>query len=280
VARQAETGTLWVRRAKRDGLPRTLQRGIATDRPTVPGAPWIPPALAGASPISLAMAGGALEADRVAWSPSFRIIASEYAGENLFDRLADEDDLEDLRGIADLTNPHALAEMGAIELVRPEDRIYGPGTGLIMATFAWPGRPSRFSDGERGTYYAALAEATAVAETVYHDEAFLAGAGPVVLEKTLIEAELDGTLVDLRRGRPAPPNVYHPADYTSGEAFGRIVRRLEGDGIVYDSVRHRDAGGQPAGECAAVFRPPVLRNAVAARLLEYHWDGRRIARVR
>ena len=118
-----------------------------------------------------------------------------------------DEDLEDLRAIADLTNPHALAEMGAIELVRPEDRIYGSGAGLIMAAFAWPGRPSRFSDGERGTCYAALAEVTAVAETVHHDGAFLAGAGAVVLEKTLIEADLAGTLVDVRRGRPAPPDV-------------------------------------------------------------------------
>src|SRR5688500_10449690 len=186
----------------------------------MPGTPWIPPALAavGGAPISVAVAGGALQAERIAWSPSSRIIASEYAGENLFDRLVDDEDLEDLRAIADLTNPHALAEMGAIELVRPEDRIYGPGAGLIMAAFAWPGRPSRFSDGERGTYYAALGEATAVAETVYHDEVFLAGAGPVVLDKTLIEADLAGTLVDVRRGRPAPPDVYDPTDYTAGQA--------------------------------------------------------------
>ena len=58
------------------------------------------------------------------------------------------------------------------------------------------------------------------------------------------------------------------------------MRRLEGDGIVYDSVRDRDADGHPAGESAAVFRGPVLRNAVAARQLEYHWDGGQIARVR
>ena len=77
------------------------------------------------------------------------------------------------------------------------------------------------------------------------------GAVPVVLEKALIEADLLGSLV-----------------------------KLGGDGIVYDSVRHRDSAGNPLGECAAVFRPPVLRHAQVTRTVEYHWDGGRIAEIR
>lgn len=257
----------------------------------MPGTPWYPPSLAvtyggtaqGAArlPLTLSVDGvGTIEAESVAWAPSYRVIASEYAGENLFDRLADDDDLEDLRAIADLTNPHALDEMGAVELVRPDDRIYGPGAGLVMAAFAWPGKPSRFSDGTRGTYYAAREEETAVAETVHHDEAFLHGSGPVVVDKTLVEADLVGALVDARTGRPAPPGLDHPTAYGAGQAFGRVVRSLDGDGILYHSVRHRGPAGEPLGGCAAVFRPAVLRNAVVARALEYHWNGRQIARVR
>lgn len=242
--------------------------------------PWIPPSLAiggAGGPLTLSVGDlGKLEAAETRWRPSFRIIASEYAGTNLFDRIADASEVDDLRAIADLTNPHALSELGQIELVPPGDRIYGAGAGLIMASFAWPGRPSRFSDGRRGTYYAARSEATSIRETVYHDEAFLRGSGPVVLEKTLIEADLSATLVDVRAARPAPSGLDHPSDYAAGQAFGAVIRQLGGDGILYHSVRHRARTGRALGECAAIFRPPVLNNAVAARTIEYRWDGTRI----
>ena len=248
----------------------------------MPGRPWSPPALAGplGLPLEVGFAGGgSLEAEDVSWKPSYRIIASEFAGENLFDQLIDDEELEDVRAIADLTNPGALAEMGQIELVPPEDRIYGPGAGLIMSAFTWPGLPSRFSDGTRGTYYAAREEETAIRETGYHDEAFLRGAGAVRIEKTLIEAELTGTLVDVRSGRPLSEGLDHPTDYAPGQALGQLVRRLGGDGILYHSVRHRAPDGSPLGECAAVFRPVVLRDARTARIIQYHWDGERIVRV-
>ncbi len=231
-------------------------------------------------PVALTIPGsGDLLADTVRWQPSYRVIASEYAGENLFDRFPNADEFEDYRAIADLTSPHALHEMGAIALVADEDRIWGPGSGLIMAAFAWPGRPSRFSDGTRGTYYAASTEETAISETRYHDTRMLAGSGPVVLEKTMIEAELTGTLVDVRTGCPAPRGLDHLTDYSAGQSFGRVVRSCRGDGIVYHSVRHRNDSGAPLGDCAAVLRPPVLRNAVASRNIEYHWDGQQIVTV-
>ena len=54
--------------------------------------PWLPPAVSaaagtGAFPVALTMPGvGDVLADDVVWHPSYRIIASEYAGENLYDR--------------------------------------------------------------------------------------------------------------------------------------------------------------------------------------------------
>jgi hypothetical protein len=70
------------------------------------------------------------------------------------------------------------------------------------------------------------------------------------------------------------------SDYSAGQTFGGLIRKLGGDGIVYDNVRHRDSAGNPLGECAAVFRPPVLRHAQVTRMVEYHWDGGRIVEIR
>ncbi len=235
--------------------------------------PWKPPGLSalGSLPIGLTVdSGGTLEEAHVRWAPSHHVITSEYAGENLFDRLVGEADLDDYRKelaeyreIADLTNGHVQSEAGLIDLVRPDDRIYGRGAGLIMAAFAFPGPPSRFSDGTAGTYYAAESRETAIAENVHHAERFLEGTDPCVIEKTLVHADLDATLVDVRSGHPAPPGLYHATDYAAGQAFGSVVRHLGGFGIVYDSVR------RAGGECAAVFRPPAVENARPVQTILY-----------
>lgn len=236
---------------------------------------WRPVALngIGGEEVALLLGGEPLQQSAISWDPCHRIIASEYAGENLFDRIADATEWDDLREIADLTNPYVQNQAGQIDLVKPEDRVYGPGSGLIMAAFAWPGMPSRFSDGSRGTYYAADAEETAIAETRYHEAIFLTGSAPVVVENTLLHAALGATLVDIRLGCPAPANVYAPTQYQAGQSLGGLVRLLDGHGIVYSSVR------RPGAECVAIFRPNALRNARVARTLEYEWDGNRIARV-
>lgn len=245
--------------------------------------PWSPPGLDPLATLGVHLdtADGPLQEDRVVWSPSHRVITSEYAGENLFDRLTGDleyakvqGEVEALREIADLTSAHVQHEAGRLDLVRTEDRIYGFGTGLIMAAFAFPGRPSRFTDGSAGVYYAAAALDTGIAETRYHEQQTLWGSGPCVVEKTVIQAELDGTLVDLRADCPSPKGVYDADDYSSAQAFGAGVRRLDGFGIAYDSVRHR------GGECVAIFRPPVLSAAVAVQTLEYHWDGAKVVAVR
>lgn len=241
---------------------------------------WHPPAFArvGASTAVVGVPGGGtppLQAADTRWTPCHRIISSEYAGENLFDRLGSDADLEDFLEIADLTNPGERAKAGAIELVPPQDRVYGSGSGLIMAAFAWPTQGARFSDSHAGAYYASATEQTAIAETVYHREHILrdAHSPPVVMAMTLLHADLHGTLVDIRHGRPQPASVYDAVDYSAGQAFAALIRQLEGDGILYNSVR------DPGGECAAVCRPPVLSSCHVERALEYHWDGAHISKI-
>lgn len=248
--------------------------------------PWQPPALSKLAPglagtLVLDTGSGPIQQAHIVWTPSYRIIASEYAGENLFDRLTSraaydrmDQEIADFREIADLTNSVVQHEAGTIELVPPKDRIWGPGSGLIMAAFAYPGQPSRFSDGRAGTYYATLMQRTAVRETCFRTEQVLRGSDACVTSVTVIEADLDATLVDLRSGCPSPPGVYDLRDYAAGQAFGAVVRHLEGDGITYQSVRDL-----PDGECMAVFRPPALTNVRPTRTLQYYWDGTCITHV-
>lgn len=237
-------------------------------------APWTPPGLMPGMTITVGSgaAGGTLMASPIYWPDAARIIGSEHVGENLFDQVASPSEFDDLIALADLTNPAIRAAQGEFDLVALHDRLYGPGTGLIMSAFSWPGHASRFSDGRFGVFYAGRTVDTAIAETTYHQARFLAGLPAAVVEKTLLLLTVRETLVDVRDPHTAPPDLYDPLHYGAGQVFAAFVRQQQGYGIVYDSVRDT-----PHGECVAIFRPPAIVPPVRVhQTLEYHWDGQAI----
>lgn len=233
--------------------------------------PWTPPSLMPGMTIAVGRGASRLMQSAIAWEDAVRIIGSEFAGESLFDRVASPSEFDALVALADLTNPTVRAAQGHVDLVPLIDRIYGPGTGLIMSAFSWPGRGSRFSDGSFGVFYAARTDRTAIAETVHHQVQFLAGIPPVVVDKTVLLVNVNAPLVDVRRAQPAPPSLYHPNDYRASRQFGASVRGHQAFGLVYDSVRD-----PPTGECVGIFRPPALAPVRVHRTLEYHWDGAQV----
>lgn len=210
---------------------------------------------------------------RIRWSHAYRIVPSRFPPVGVFDRIAEPGDLEALYAIEAMTNPRLRNEMGDLHLVPPERRVSGPGTTPVMAAFTHLNpEGSRFSDGSWGVFYAAHSVATAVEETVYHRELFLAAtAEPACdIEMRCYSTSIQAKLHDLRGGWKAE----HDADdYAAGVALARKLRNAGSDGLVYDSVRH--AGG----ECVAVFYPDRVAPCVQAQHLMYRWDGKRIAQV-
>ncbi len=211
----------------------------------------------------------------VVWRPSYRIIASRYPFVGVYDRIADATLLEDAIALEALTNDRILDEVGTLNLVRPEDRVAGPGTTPIMAAFTHT-RPSRFSDGAFGVYYAALRRETAIAEMRHHQTLFLRETAQesIDLDMRLYAADVTANCEDLRTADAADPR-YSRTSYADSQAFARDVRTGGADGIVYRSVRD-DSG---TGECAAVFRPRCISNCATAAYLGFRWDGHRIAEV-
>lgn len=212
----------------------------------------------------------------VDWRPSYRIIDSRYPFVGLFDRIADPSDLEGVLAFERLTNERILDEAGDIRLVRPEDRIAGPGATPIMAAFTHT-RPSRFSDGSFGTYYAARTRTTAIEEVRYHKARFLAATSEpsIDLDMRVYAADVEALCDDLR-GTCAGDGRCAPDSYTASQPYARALRDAnQADGIVYRSLR--DPSGD--GECAALFRPRCIKNCVTAAYLGFRWDGRRIAEV-
>ena len=212
----------------------------------------------------------------IAWKPCRRIVPSRFPPIQLFERVTDPQDLEAIFAVDALTNPRLRDEVGDIRLVTPEDRVSGPGASVIMAAFTHLNPSgSRFSDGAYGVFYAANDLDTAIAETRHHRERFMRATGQprMELDMRVYLVDLEGELHDLRGQRAAQPLVYHAANHAAGQKLGRALRESRSNGIAYDSVR------RIGGECAAIFRPPLLSNVPQERHLCYVWDGRRITTV-
>ena len=210
---------------------------------------------------------------RIRWSQAYRIVPSRFPPVGVFDRIADPADLEAVFAVEALTNPRLREEAGALRQVPPARRISGPGSTPVMAAFTHLNpEGSRFSDGSWGVFYAAHRVATAVEETVYHRERFLAATAERACELQMrcYRTSFDCKLHDLRGGWPAASD---PHSYAASVPLARELRAAGSNGLVYDSARH--AGG----ECAAAFYPDVVAPCVQSHHLIYRWDGRRIAQV-
>ncbi|WP_266184192.1 RES family NAD+ phosphorylase [Dyella humicola] len=210
---------------------------------------------------------------RIRWSQAYRIVPSRFPPVGVFDRIAEPGDLDALYAIEAMTNPRLRDELGELRLVPSERRISGPGTTPVMAAFTHLNpEGSRFSDGTWGVFYAAHSVATAVEETVYHRELFLAATSEPAcdIEMRCYRTSIQARLHDLRGGWKAE---HAPDSYAAGITLARRLRSQGSDGLVYDSVRHQ------GGECVAVFYPDRVAPCVQTQHLMYRWDGKRIAQV-
>jgi len=212
----------------------------------------------------------------VRWSQACRIVPTRYPAVTLFDRVADAGDFDALYALEAMTNERVRDETGQIERVPRDDRVYGPGSGPIMAAFTHVNTlGSRFSDGRHGVFYAARERATAVAETRHHHGRFLAatGEGALHLPMRLYHVAIDARLHDLRPEGAAPAAVHDPDDYAAARALGARLRAAGSAGVAYRSVRR--AGGQ----CVGLFRPRGASGCLHAAYLIYAWDGARFTDV-
>lgn len=195
---------------------------------------------------------------------------------NLFDRVADAADFEALYALESMTNERVRDELGQIERVPAADRLYGPGSGPIMAAFTHLNPlGGRFSDGAYGVFYAAGDRATAIAETRYHHGRFLAATQQRALHlpMRLYHVILDARLHDLRPQVSVDPAVYNPDDYSASQALGRRLCASGSAGVAYRSVR------QPRGQCAGLFRPRGASRCLHAAYLLYAWDGQQFSDI-
>ncbi|HEY9091520.1 RES family NAD+ phosphorylase [Parasphingorhabdus sp.] len=212
----------------------------------------------------------------VNWHPCYRIVPSRFPPINLFEEVADPDDLDAVFQIEAMTNDRLREEAGDLSLVPKDDRVSGPGTSPIMAAFTHLNPDGdRFTNGSYGVFYAGDSIETAIAETRYHRTKFmLATQEPrQELDMRVYAVELDAELHNIRDMRESHAAYYHPDNYAVAQELADSLRKDGSDGIVYQSVRYEN------GECAAIFRPRLLSNCRQERHLCYVWNGARISNI-
>ena len=218
------------------------------------------------------VSGNGLRRVTLHWQKSYRIVASKHPPINIFADIVAPQQVATAAYIESLTNDRLLDEEAA-EQVRAPDRVKAPGTSVVMAAFTHIGRPSRFSDGSYGVYYAAHTLETAVRETAFHRARFMAATNepPGEVDMRAYVGRPVQPFIDIRS--PRFEHLHSPDDYSAPQAFAAPLRESDEWGLVYRSVRH------VGGECIAAFRPQAVSAPMPGAALAYVWDGERIAKV-
>lgn len=213
---------------------------------------------------------------RIRWDPACRIVPTRHPTVYLFDRVAGPDDFDALYALEAMTNDRVRDEVGLVALVPPEERIFGPGSGPIMAAFTHANPlGSRFSDGSFGVFYAAGDRATAIAETRHHHSRFFAATRQVAMSVTmrLYHVVIDAKLHDLRGAGSVDARVHDPDSYAVSQTLGASLRQQGSGGVAYRSVRRE------GGRCVGLFKANGARDCLHAAHLLYIWDGERFTGV-
>ena len=212
----------------------------------------------------------------VHWNPAWRIISSRFPTIQLFERVAEKDDLNALFYIESMTNDRLRDEAGQIRIIPKEERVYGPGSHYIMAPFTHLSPSgSRFSDGRYGVFYAALELQTAISETKHHRESFLRATHQPAIkcEMRVLTCQIEADLHSILDFWDQWPDLYNPHSYVASQQIGANLKNKDSTGILFHSVRHS------GGHCAAIFKPKAISHCKQERHLAYHWDGEKIAHV-
>ncbi|WP_237156939.1 RES family NAD+ phosphorylase [Photobacterium rosenbergii] len=201
----------------------------------------------------------------------YRLIPSKYPPINLYEDVADPDQLEAIFAIEAITNPRLAEETGDFGRIPPEERLVGiPHCSYVMAAFTHVNPDgARFNTSDFGGYYASPEVNTAIKETVHHMERVMGYTNEPAqdIQMRCIDAWFNAELVDLREQHLLDSTLYHPTNYIHSQALASEIKVEKGDGIVYQSVRHQ------GHDCYVLYKPVLVNKVCQSRHFTYKWNG-------
>jgi hypothetical protein len=192
-----------------------------------------------------------------------RLIPTRFAeiNDSVLAMLATNDaELNDLFELDNATNGRLIAQSNRYIGIGMDELVFGvPNAQIINAAFCYP-RPegSRFNDGQRGAWYCALKQSTALAEVLFH--------------KTIEYYEIN-YFHDVRQS-PKFAACLKPDSYIASQKLGAALLDAGSLGIIYPSARK-----QP-GINIACFRPALVGNVRKGKAFEFNWHGDPTPRVK
>lgn len=220
----------------------------------------------------------------LAFPESYRIMNADLAPHELIADIASCAEFNDVMAVIALSGVDGATIVGRPTLVPPTEWPTGPGAAWALLAFTMPGRPSRFTDGTFGIWYAGEEYDTAVVETRFHQERLMRQWGEPAqdIPKQALVAQLSGPAVDVRPLRTSDPARYatlhdpDPDHYPPAQSFGRACRAGSAALIAYHSVRQA-AAGVPGRACIGALRANAIFGAAPRARTTFHWDGRSVS---
>jgi len=195
-------------------------------------------------------------------APLFRNIISLRKSEDLFDDLVPDAAGQRAALAADMhmrDGPCGVIERGLA---------YSEAIGYPFAPD--PSVGSRYADGSIRAWYGALDEATATAETCWHQLAQVTGiegvTGVVTRYRAVYGVHARGLMLDLRDKEAEHPELVGDS-YAQTQGIGKRAAQEGLPGIVYPSARW------PGGTCLVAFRAEPLSNPRLLYYLTYRIDA-------
>jgi len=214
----------------------------------------------------------------VSWPNTYRIVRSRFPPIDLFEDIADPADWDAILSAESKTNPRVAESVGVLDLVPEDRRIAGEGASWAMAPFVHisTDRPSRFTDGSYGVYYAGDCMEVALFETIHHHQKFMAAtdekSGWTSDFRELV-GSVDADLHDVTNVSDFG-ELFASEAYSKPQTLAKTLREQSSNGLLYRSVRY------PKGLAIALFWPDVAGIPTQGQHFSYFWDGEQVSKVK
>lgn len=214
----------------------------------------------------------------VKWANTHRIVRSRFPPIDLFEDIADPADWDAILSAESKTNPRVAESVGMLDLVPEDRRVAGEGASWAMAPFVHTStdRPSRFTDGSYGVYYAGDRVEVALFETIHHHQKFMNATNEEpgwTSDFRELVGSVDTDLHDVSNiGDYA--DLFDAEDYAKPQTLAKTLRDQSSNGLLYGSVRY------PEGRAIALFWPDTAGIPTQGQHFSYFWDGAQVSQIK